>query len=110
MAANVEDKTFDAEAIRNTTVNNGTVIDTRGLSVKTIIIENGLDQQVTLQMQASAHSNFSNSFNVGSSVNVAATTDTYETSDNYFPYIRFTAQCSTAPTSGDLTVLVIRTA
>lgn len=109
MASNVENKSFDAEAIRNTSVNNGDTLDIRGLKLKTIIIENGLDQQVTLQVQASAHSNFSNSFNVGSSFNVAASTNTFETSDSYFPYMRVTAQCSTAPTTGTLTVVFINT-
>ena len=99
-----QDKAFDAEAIRDTSNHNGTVLDLFDFQVKTIIVENGLNQQVTLQCQGSAHSDFSNSFNIGASFNVAADTDTYQTCDSFFPYMRLTAICSTAPTTGSLTV------
>ena len=98
------EKTFDAEAIRDTNVHNGTIIDNFDFQLKTIIIENGLNQQITLQCQGSAHSDFSNSFDIGSSFNVAANTDTYQTCDSYFPYMRLTAQCGSSPTTGDLTI------
>jgi hypothetical protein len=104
MAKVNQEKTFDAEAIRDTSSHNGATIPLFDFQLKTIIIENGLNQQVTLQCQASAHADFSNSFNVGSSFNVNGTTDTYQTCDSYFPYMRLTAVCSTAPTSGTLTI------
>jgi hypothetical protein len=101
-----ENPVFEAEEIRDTSVHNSSVSDSRGLAIKTIIIENHLNQTVTLQCQASAHLDFSNSFNVGNSFDVNADTDTYQTCESYFPYFRLTAICSTAPTSGNLTVLL----
>ena len=98
--------TFTDEAIRDTSTHNGDTVFNGDFQIKTLIIENGLNQQVTLQCQASAHSDFSNAFNVGSSFNVSASTNTYQTCDSYFPFWRVTATCSTAPTTGDLTVII----
>ena len=99
--------TFTDEAIRDTSSHNGDVVFNGDFVIKTLIIENGLNQAVTFQCQASAHSDFSNSFNVGSTWDVSASTNTYQTCDSYFPYWRIVAQCGTAPTSGDLTVIVL---
>jgi len=104
MALTGTEKVFDAEEIRDTSTHNGNIVHLGEFRLKTIIIENGLDQQTTFQCQASAHADFSNSFNVGSSFNLSALTDSYQTCDSYFPYMRLTATCSTAPTSGSLTV------
>ena len=98
------EKTFDALAIRDTSSHNGSILNLFDFQVKTLIIENSLDQQVTLQCQGSAHADFSNSFNIGSAFNVAANTDTYQTCDSFFPYMRMTAICGSSPTTGDLTV------
>jgi len=97
-------KTFDAEAIRDTSGHNGTIVYNGDFIIKTIIIENGLNQNVSLQCQASANADFSNSFNVGSAFDVSANTDTFQTCESYFPYWRLVATCNTAPTTGDLTV------
>ena len=102
------EKTFDAEAIRDTSAHNGAVINNYDFQLKTIIIENHLNQIVTLQCEGSAHADFSNKFNIGSSFNVAANADTYQTCDSYFPYMRLVAQCGSAPTTGDLTVFLIQ--
>jgi hypothetical protein len=101
------EKTFDAEAIRDTSVHNGAGFYLYDFQLKTIIYHNHLDQQVTLQVQASATGS-SDWFNVGNSFNVSSSSDGYQTIDAYFPYIRVTAQCGTAPTSGDLTVYLIQ--
>ena len=106
MAINIE-KTFDAEAIRDTSNHNGGTVFNGDFVIKTLIIENGLNQQVTLQCQASANSDFSNSFNVGSSFNVSAATNSYQTCDSYFPYWRLTAICGISPASGGLTCYVM---
>lgn len=95
---------FDAESIRDTNDHNGTIISLYDFQLKTIIIENGLNQIVTFQCQGSAHSDFSNSFDIGSTWDVSASTNTYQTCTSYFPYMRLVATCSTAPTSGSLTV------
>jgi len=99
--------TFTNEAIRNTSVHNGATVFNGDFVVKTLIIENGLNQAVTLQCQASAHADFSNSFNVGSPFEVSASTNTYQTCNSYFPYWRLTAQCASSPSSGALTVIIL---
>ena len=99
-----QEKVFDAESIRDTSTHDSTIIYLGEFRLKTIIIENSLNQTVTLQCKASAHNDFSNSFSVGSSFNVTAGVNTYQTCDSYFPYMRIVAQCSAAPTSGSLTV------
>lgn len=101
------EKTFDAEAIRDTSSHTGSVINNYDFQLKTIIIHNHLDQQVTLQCQASINGT-SDWFNVGSSFNVSASTDTYQTCDSYFPYMRLTAQCGSSPTTGDVTVFFVQ--
>jgi len=107
--ANVNtEMTFDALAIRNTSSQTGSIINNFDFQLKTIIIENELNQIVTLQCQASAHADFANSFNVGSPFDVAANTNTYQTCDSYFPFMRLVATCSVAPTTGALTVYFIQ--
>lgn len=95
---------FNALAIRDTSAHNGAVIPLFDFQLKTIIVENGLDQQVTLQVQASAHADFSSYFNVGSSFNIASSTNDYQTADSFFPYMRVVAQCASSPSSGSLTI------
>ena len=98
--------TFNALAIRDTDTHNGSTIYNGELIVKTLIIENSLNQTVTLQCQGSAHSDFSNSFNIGSPFDITASTNQPQTCDAYYPYWRLTAVCDTAPTSGTLTAHV----
>ena len=96
---------FDEEAIRDTSEHTSDLIDNRGFQLKTIIIENGLNQTVTMECWASRHENFSHSFIVGSSFDITASTDDYQTCDSYFPFMKIKATCSTAPTSGNLSVV-----
>jgi len=103
MSINIQN-TFTAKEIRDTNSYNGDIIFNDDFVVKTIIIENILNQIVTLQCQGSAELDFSNSFNIGDSFDVAANTTIYKNYDNYFPYYRVTAICSSSPTSGDLIV------
>lgn len=99
--------TFDAEAIRDTSSHNGSTVYNGSFIIKTIIIENGLDEDVTLQCQASMHADFASSFDVGAPFDQAATTVDYQSCDTYFPYWRIEATCGTAPTTGVLTIHVM---
>jgi len=99
------EKTFDAEAIRDTSVHNGITIALHEYRLKTVIIENSLDQVVSIYCEGSTHADFSHNFMIGSApFDIPATTDTYDTCDSYFPYMRMVAQCDTAPTTGSLTI------
>ena len=103
----LSEKTFDALEIRDTSDHNGDTVFNGSFVDKTIIIENGLNQTVTFQCQASMHSDFSNSFDVGTTWDVSATTNDYQTCESYFPYWRLVASCASSPTTGDVTVHVL---
>jgi hypothetical protein len=98
-------KSIDALAIRDTDAHNGDVVFNGDFVIKTLIIENSLNQTVTFQCQGSANSDFSNSFNIGTSWDVAASTNTYMTCETYIPFWRIVATCSVSPASGTLTVV-----
>lgn len=104
MSVNIQ-KSIDALAIRDTSAKNGDVVFNGAFVIKTLIIENGLNQTVTLQCQGSANADFSNSFNIGTSFDVSASTNTYMTCETYIPYWRIVATCSVAPASGTFTVI-----
>lgn len=97
-------KLFDAEAIRDTSTHTSSVKDNRGYVLKTIAVCNKLNQSVTVQVQGSIDDTFTEIFNIGTSFNVSTSTNHYENASDYFSYIRITATCATAPTTGDLTV------
>ena len=99
-----QESAFDALAIRDTSDHTSTTINNFDFQLKTIIIENSLNQNVTFQCQGSAHADFSGSFNVGTEWDVTANTNSYQTCDTYFPYMRLIASCDTAPTTGSLNV------
>ena len=102
-----KDKAFDAEAIRDTNDHTSIEINNGDFVVKSLIIENGLNQEVTFQCQGSAEAGFSNPFDIGGEWSVAANTNQLQTCDSYIPFWRIIASCSVAPTSGTLTVFVL---
>ena len=95
---------IDALAIRDTSDHNSSWVFNGDITVKTLIVENGLNQTCTFQCQGSAHEDFSNVFNIGDSFDVPATTNIFATCDSYIPYWRIIATCATAPTTGTLSV------
>jgi len=97
---------ISALAIRDTSAHTSDAVFNGEFIIKTLVVENGLNQVVSFQCHGSANSDFSNYFNIGSSWEVAATTNTYMTCDTYIPYWRIVATCDTAPTSGTLTVII----
>ena len=103
----LSEKTFDELEIRDTSDHTGTTVFNGSFVVKTIIIENELNQAVTFQCQASMHDDFTNSFDVGSTWDVSASTNDYQTCESYFPYWRLVASCSSSPSSGDVTVHIL---
>ena len=105
MSIEYEQLAFDGEAIRDTSAHWSTLLDNRGYKLKTIIVENGLNQTVSLECWASRHSDFSHPFIIGASFDITASTDDYQTCDSYFPYMKVKATCGTAPTTGSLTIV-----
>ncbi len=103
-----EEKIIDALAIRDTSDHNSSVDESKGFIPKSIVVHSNLNQIVTVQLQGDVDESFSNPMNVGSSFNIAANTDDYATLTDYLPFFRVVASCSTAPTSGDLTVFIAK--
>lgn len=95
-----ESQVFTDVAIRNTSPTTSTVSEGVGYRTKTIIINNQLNQTVTIQCQASRDS--TNWFDVGAAWTVSATTLTYQSIDAYFPYMRMIATAASSPTTGTL--------
>jgi hypothetical protein len=103
-----EDKVFDALQIRDTnhhysSVNEYGISKVVDLGSKTVVIRNGLDQDVTIQIQGDRVKDFGNVYNVGSSFPVPATSVDYRTVEFEHWILRVDAVCGIAPTSGSLT-------
>jgi len=104
------DEVFSAKAIRDTSNHDSTVSNNTKFAPKTVFIENGLNQTVTFQMQGAIKEDFIVFVNIGGTFNVTATTNDYQTTGDYFPFVRARASCATAPTTGALTVSILKRA
>ena len=102
-----EDKIFDALAIRDTSNHDSEKSNSGEFTAKVIIIENGLNQTVTFQLQGSRDCTVW--LDIGATFDVAASTNQYETVGTYFPCYRLQAICVTAPTTGTLDTYIIKT-
>jgi hypothetical protein len=109
MAVN-QARAIDVLAIRDTSPHTSETVFNGEFIIKTLVVENSLNQAVAFQCQGSANSDFSNPFNIGGSWEIAATTNAYMTCETYIPYWRITATCSVAPASGTLSVIVFEVA
>lgn len=105
MANYDEDKVFDALAIRNTTTQDSSSSMSGEFNAKTIIVENGLNQEVSIQLQGSRNGTW---FSIGSPFAVSASTNLYQTVSDYFPKYRLQATCAVAPASGTLTAYILK--
>lgn len=99
---------FDEEAIRDTSHYYSVISDNVSFQIKTLIIENSLNQALTAQCWGSRHEDMSNSFAIGGEWSIPASTDMYQTCDSYIPYWRIEVWASAAPTSGTLTVDILK--
>jgi len=103
-----EDEVITALAIRDTTAHISSVSDNRGAIPKTIVIYNDTDENFTIQLQGDRDSAFDMAMNIGSSFVVVAGTHDYATITDYLPYLRVSVIAGTAPTTGDLSVYILR--
>jgi len=106
MATVDKDQVFTAEAIRVNTTVNSSIADTGEFQAETIVIYNGLDQSVAIQLQGSLDN--TNWIDIGNAFNIAAGVKDYATVTDYFPCYRVTAKCATAPTTGDLDAWILK--
>jgi hypothetical protein len=84
----------------------------RALKIISIFVDNGLNQDVTVQVKANRENALAKSVNVGSNFMVSAgSTDARTLSpetSGWLPYLTVSLVCSTAPTSGSVTIYRIR--
>jgi len=77
-----------------------------------ILIDNSLNQDVSIQIKANREESTTGAINIGTTITVTAGKKGLKTlvpqTDGWLPWIFCTAQCSTAPTSGSLSVWRIR--
>jgi len=99
-------KAIDALSIRDTSAHTSELAENGDITIKTIVIENGLNQEVSIQCVGSANADFSNSFLIGAPFTVSAETNSFGTCDSYIPYWKAIVTCSVAPTDGELTVII----
>ena len=100
-------KAIDELEIRDTSDHTSSIVFNGEFIIKTLIVENGLNQDVTFQCEGSSDEAFTNSFLIGSTWDVTANTNSFQTCDTYIPYWRIVATCASAPTTGNLTVIVL---
>jgi len=78
----------------------------------TVFVDNGLNQAVTVQVKANREASATKAVNVGSAFSVAAgSTDARTVSpetSGWLPYVFVEVSCSTAPTSGSLTIYFVK--
>jgi hypothetical protein len=106
MAVADKDQVFTDEAIRVSTTVNSSVADTGEFNAETIVVYNGLDKDVAIQLQGSIDG--TTWLDIGNAFTVNATSNDYDTVTDYFPCYRVTAKCATNPTSGDLNVWILK--
>ncbi|RLG84393.1 MAG: hypothetical protein DRO39_07510 [Thermoprotei archaeon] len=79
----------------------------------TIWVENGLDQDVVIQVKGNRVESCDGAINVGSSFTVSAGSNDARTltpdTSGWLPYIMVEVSCPAAPTSGSLTVYLVKT-
>jgi hypothetical protein len=107
MAITDKSQIFTDEAIRVNTVVESSIADTGEFNAETIVVYNDLDKDVAIQLQGSLD-NGTNWLDIGNSFSVTTVTKDYDTVTDYFPCYRVTAKCATAPTTGDLSVWILK--
>ena len=106
MAVADKDQVFTALAIRDTTIKTSGEAVTGEFTAETIVVINGLDQDVTIQLQGSHDK--TTWFNLGDSFVVLKTDKDFETVTNYFPFYRLTGICGVSPTTGVLDAWILK--
>lgn len=106
MAISDTDQVFTAEAIRVNTTVDSSLSSTGEFQAETIVVYNNLDENVSIQLQGSIDG--TTWLDIGNPFTVTTSTKDYETVTDYFPNYRVTAKCTTAPTTGDLDVWILK--
>ena len=80
--------------------------------IVTVFIQNGLNQAASVQVLGNISGTNTGAVNVGTAISAVASGNAYQTFDalqtsGWLPYISVAVTCSTAPTSGAITVTLL---
>lgn len=102
----VEEKLLiDNNAIRDTASHDSVITDIRWGHTKSMIFENSLDQEATVNIYGSRTSDMSNSF-LRASFPLAPGTNMVQDCSCYFPFLQIKVSCAVAPTTGVVTIAI----
>ena len=104
-------KIVDALEIRDTAEHYSDVVgfEPEKYNSLTIVIENSLDQDITVQVQGALNYDFTIGVcNIGSSKTISANSNDYISVDDYFPFIRVKIIASTTPSAGNVNVYIVK--
>lgn len=94
--------------IRNTSETNSDISDSRGFIPKTVVVENNLNEDVSIQVCGSREVTMTKHEHLGDAFIIAAGETGYATLSDYFPFLRAHMTCSTAPTTGEINIYLLR--
>ena len=103
-----EDEIIHELAIRDTDDHISSVSDNRGAIPKTVVIYNGTDEDLTVQLQGDRDEDFDYGMNMGNTFIVSAGTHDYATISDYLPYLRVIISSDTAPTTGTVDAYIMK--
>jgi len=106
------DQIMDRLEIRDTAVHQTDISDCREFTIATFFIINETDQDATVQIKGNAEATFAGSVNIGSSITVSAGSTESRTltpdTTGWLPFYMATVQFSTAPTTGAVSIKVLK--
>ena len=107
-----EERVMTDLEIRDTDPHDSDISDVRNFNLITVFVDNGLDQDVSVQVKGNRVNSVTGAVNIGSALTVAADdresrTLTPDTS-GWLPYIFVTVTASVAPTEDAINVYIIK--
>lgn len=109
-----EEQIFADEAITDILAHTSSIANCVGFGLFTVFVDNGLDQQVSVQVMGNRVNSTSGAVTIGASFSVAANDQEARTIDptdeGYLPYIYLVVTAAVAPTAGVLNAYVIKRA
>ena len=100
-----------SSSITDTSAKTSDAADLSGYSKKSIIVQNGLNQNAAIQIQGSADNitfvSVGTATTVNAGVNALIGSNEVAQLVNYFPFIRATVTASVSPTTGIISIQVV---
>ena len=107
-----ETQIFEDEEIRDVAAHNSAIGDCRYFNVITVWVENGLDQNVSVQIKGNRVNSVDGAVDIDAAFNVATVdreAKTFEpTDEGFLPYIFIEVTAAGLPTDGDLNAYLIK--